>query len=182
MANESSIYIFFAILIFVCTFTAITQILYYMNIIGKWKPVKLNVMVSRGDEEYRTKELTKDEFLAHYETLSEEEQENLSDYKKMYETIFKFDENGDINMMMYVAPEIVEQAKAEGLEIDEDGYTVIEQSKWKEQNGEFFYDSGVKGGMCGDDGEVVQCDPFVKIAEREDGTLVYSSMFILGRL
>ena len=100
-----------------------------MNIIGKWKPVKLNVAVSRGDEEYRTKELTKDEFLAHYETLTEEEQDDISDYKNMYEMIFDFAENGDINMMMYVAPELVEQVKSEGLEIDEDGYTVIEQSK-----------------------------------------------------
>lgn len=154
----------------------------FMNIIGKWKPVKLNVAVSRGDEEYRTKELTKDEFLAHYETLTEEEQDDISDYKNMYEMIFDFAENGDINMMMYVAPELVEQVKSEGLEIDEDGYTVIEQSKWKEQNGEFFYDSGVEGGMYGDDGEVVQCDPFVKFEEREDGTLVYSSMYILQRL
>ena len=88
-----------------------------------------------------------------------------------YSSVTEITEDGQLTMGMQLPPEAIEDAKAQGAPVTEDGMIVAEQHEWKEENGELFYNTGDE---CEIDGEAV--DPWIKIEFDEDGLLVLTMM------
>lgn len=61
--------------------------------------------------------------------------------------------------------------------VREDGYAVVDSTTWKEEDGRFYYDTGITGEVMGE-----PTDPFMAIDVTEDGCLLYQmSMILLER-
>ena len=59
----------------------------------------------------------------------------------------------------------------------EDGYAVVDSTTWKEEDGRFYYDTGITGEVMGE-----PTDPFMAIDVTEDGCLLYQmGMTLLER-
>lgn len=56
----------------------------------------------------------------------------------------------------------------------EDGYAVVDSTTWKEEDGRFYYDTGITGEVMGE-----PTDPFMAIDVTEDGCLLYQMGMIL---
>lgn len=56
----------------------------------------------------------------------------------------------------------------------EDGYAVVDSTTWKEEDGRFYYDTGITGEVMGE-----PTDPFMAIEVTEDGCLLYQMGMIL---
>lgn len=56
----------------------------------------------------------------------------------------------------------------------EEGYAVVESTTWKEEDGRFYYDTGITGEVMGE-----PTDPFMAIDVTEDGCLLYQMGMIL---
>lgn len=50
----------------------------------------------------------------------------------------------------------------------EDGYAIVDSTTWKEEDGRFYYDTGITGEIMGE-----PTDPFMAIDVTEDGCLLY---------
>ena len=89
----------------------------------------------------------------------------------------EFAENGVLNTLMFVPEEKREEAAGRGAVVREDGYTAIESTAWKEENGKFYYDTKIEGEVLGE-----PVDPFAEIPVTEDGCLLYGlGMIVLER-
>ena len=58
--------------------------------------------------------------------------------------------------------------------VREDGYAVVDSTTWKEEDGRFYYDTGITGEVMGE-----PTDPFMAIDVTEDGCLLYQMGMIL---
>ncbi len=125
-----------------------------MDHIGKWKLKGMNVPTENGMV-FCTKETIPDEFK---ETFEETELTEL-----------EFLEDGTYNMIQKVEGELAEQAKAEGMEIRDDGYVVALSAKWEDRNGTVYYDTGAEGTILDE-----EIDPFEPLQFSEDGYLIYN--------
>ena len=96
------------------------------------------------------------------------------DFVQMTQMVTEFAEDGVLNTMLFVPEEMKEEAEKHGAVVREDGYAVIEQSVWKEENGKFYYDTKVQGEVLGE-----KVDSFAEIPVTEDGCLMYSFGTIL---
>ena len=125
-----------------------------MNIIGKWKLKGMNVPTADGMVFY-TKETVPEEFKEAFEETALTELEFL--------------ENGTYNMIQKVEGELAEQAKAEGMEIRDDGYVVALSATWEDRNGTVYYDTGAEGTILDE-----EIDPFEPLQFNEEGYLIYN--------
>lgn len=110
-----------------------------MNIIGKWKVKKIGVF----QPDFSIKMLTPQEI----EAL--EDFEDAEEYLNMASAIVEFLPDGTMNTLFPVTKELEEQLIAEGKEIV-DGFGIMDTTTWKEENGEYFYDTKIKGEILGE--------------------------------
>ena len=64
--------------------------------------------------------MTKEELIA----LGEED-------LQMFDSVIEFAADGSVNTLIPVPADQIEAAKADGLEIDENGYACVEKTEWK---------------------------------------------------
>lgn len=119
-----------------------------MEFIGKWKVLKTMYPTSDG-----IKHLTKEELIA----LGEED-------LQMFDSVIEFAADGSVNTLIPVPADQIEAAKADGLEIDENGYACVEKTEWKTEDGKAFVS------MDGD---------FVPLELTQDGLLKYAMGMML---
>lgn len=72
-------------------------------------------------------------------------------------------------MIQKVDGELAEQAKAEGMEIRDDGYVVAFSAKWEDRNGAIYYDTGAEGTILDE-----EIDPFDPLKVNEEGCIWYN--------
>ena len=123
-----------------------------MSIIGIWKVKSLITYVP--DEGMKSVSVE--------EAMAIDDQ----DIQQMAAMMIKITEDGQMVMGINVPPEMVEEAKAQGAPVTEDGMIIAQQHEWKEENGAYFYLSG-NSGTVGDE----EISPWEEIAVGEDGTL-----------
>ena len=123
-----------------------------MNLIGKWKIKEFHIPTPDGIQVFTP------------DTLPEDEA--YMDYAQMARTLTEFTADGRMDTLMPVPEEMLEQVQNEGMEI-RDGFAVIRSAAWKEQDGRFFFDSGIEGEILGE-----AVDPFMEIKVLPDGCLL----------
>lgn len=125
-----------------------------MEFIGKWHVKKAMYFTEDG-----IKHLTKDEIIA-----IEGEDADL----QMFSPIIQFCADGAIKTLVSVPAEELEEAKGAGMEIDADGFAVVEESQWKKDGDQVIMDQG---------GEIVP------IEFTEEGLLKYAmGMMLLEKI
>ena len=129
-----------------------------MNIIGKWKVKKIGVL----QPDFSLKMFTPQEL----ETL-----EDAEEYIKMASSVIEFLPDGTMNTLLPVPEELVNQCLEAGMEIV-DGFAIMDQTTWKEENGEYFYDTKIEGEIFGE-----KVSSFEKLKIKDDGIL-YSQMLL----
>ena len=129
-----------------------------MDIIGKWKVKKLGLM---QPEDMSIKMFTPTEL----ESLEDNE-----DYIKFASSIYNFSNDGKLDIFLEIPEESLESAKEEGLEV-KDGVAIIESTEWKEENGEYFYDTHIEGEFLGE-----EVSPYNKI-EVDGDCLIMDMLF-----
>ena len=125
-----------------------------MNLIGKWKIKEFRIPTLDGVQVFTP------------DTLPESEE--YMDYAQMARTLTEFLPDGRMDTLMPVPEEMREQVQSEGMDI-RDGFAVIKTAAWKEQDGRFFFDSGIEGEFLGE-----AVDPFMEINVLPDGCLLYN--------
>ena len=65
--------------------------------------------------------------------------------------------------------EVREEAKKQGADIRENGYAVLESTVWMEEDGKFYYDTGIQGEVLGE-----KVDSFAEISLLPDDCLLYN--------
>lgn len=79
---------------------------------------------------------------------------------------------------MLVPDNMREEAAKHGVTVRDDGYSVIESTVWKEENGKFYYDTGIEGEVLGE-----KVDSFAEIPVTDDNCLLYGlGMIVLERI
>lgn len=129
-----------------------------MSIIGKWKVKKIGVF----QPDFTIKMLTP----AELETL-----EDGDEYLKMAKVIIEFLPDGTMNTLLPVPKELESQLIAEGKKIV-DGFGIMDTTTWKEEKGEYFYDTKIEGEIFGE-----KVSSFEKLAI-EDDCILYSQMLL----
>mgnify|MGYP001576110607 FL=1 len=105
-----------------------------MNIIGKWKIKEFRIPTPDGVQVFTPETLPEDEY--------------YMDCAQVARTLTEFLPDGRMDTLMPVPEEMQEQVQNEGMEI-RDGFAVIKSAAWKEQDGRFFFDSGIAGEILG---------------------------------
>lgn len=129
-----------------------------MDIIGKWKVKELGLM---QPEDMSIKMFT----LTELESLEDNE-----DYIKFASSIYNFSNDGKLDIFLEIPEESLETAEEEGLEV-KDGVAIIESTEWKEENGEYFYDTHIEGEFLGE-----EVSPYNKI-EIDGDCLIMDMLF-----
>ncbi len=129
-----------------------------MDIIGKWKVKELGLM---QPEDMSIKMFTPTEL----ESLEDNE-----DYIKFASSIYNFSNDGKLDIFLEIPEESLESVKEEGLEV-KDGVAIIESTEWKEENGEYFYDTHIEGEFLGE-----EVSPYNKI-EVDGDCLIMDMLF-----
>lgn len=136
-----------------------------MSIIGNWKVAKVAVFDESFDLTLKAE--------AEIEATPENEE-----YKKMFCAVIEFTADGKAYTKLKVPEEALEEARAQGMPVDGDGYAVVEQKAWKEENGVFLYDTGNTGEAMGE-----AIDPFEPLVLNEDGSMLMpGGMMLLERI
>ena len=134
-----------------------------MDIRGIWKVKEVRVPTPDGEKVFTPDNPPTDE---RFEGSAEMMQ---------YRT--EFAEDGVLNTLMFVPEEMREEAAKHGAVVREDGYAPIESTTWKEEDGKFYYDTGIQGEVLGE-----PVDSFSEIPVTEDGCLLYGlGMIVLER-
>ena len=81
----------------------------------------------------------------------------------------EFAPDGTLNTLLFVPEEVREDAKKQGADIRENGYAVLESTVWKEEDGKFYYDTGIQGEVLGE-----EVDSFAEISLLPDDCLLYN--------
>ncbi|MGN0488496.1 MAG: hypothetical protein ACI4HO_04465 [Ruminococcus sp.] len=129
-----------------------------MNITGKWKVKKIGVL----QPDFSLKMYTPQEL----ETL-----EDAEEYIKIAGSIIEFLPDGTMNTLLPVPKELESQLIAEGKKIV-DGFGIMDTTTWKEEKGEYFYDTKIEGEIFGE-----KVSSFEKL-EIEDDCILYSQMLL----
>ncbi len=93
-----------------------------MSIIGKWKVKKIMSFDEEGP-----KLITMEEF----EAIPEKDEEMA----QMASSVLDITEDGKLTMMLPIPKEAIEEARAEGAEVTDDGFVIADRFEWK-QDGE----------------------------------------------
>lgn len=75
--------------------------------------------------------------------------EDNEDYLQFVSSIYNFSNDGKLDILLEVPKELLEKAKKEGLEV-KDNVVIIESTDWKEENGEYFYNTHIEGETLGE--------------------------------
>ncbi len=117
----------------------------FMDIIGKWNVTAIMAFNSRTSSlEWRTAA----EIMA---------DENAEDYlKESLAYSYIFSEDGKVSVVMPIpadtSKEEIDAAVAEGaIQLCGEDTILMEEKAWKEENGRFFLDTGVKGEVLGEE-------------------------------
>ena len=134
-----------------------------MDIRGIWKVREVHVPTPEGERIF-----TPD---------NPPEEERFESCIEMMQCRTEFAEDGVLNTLMFVPEDMREEAAKHGAVVREDGYAPIESSTWKEEDGKFYYDTGIQGEVLGE-----PVDSFSEIPVTEDGCLLYGlGMIVLER-
>ena len=135
-----------------------------MDICGLWKVREMHLVTPDGEKVF-----TAD---------SQVDNDMYAEIVQMCKYIMEFAPDGTLNTLLFVPEEVREEAKKQGADIRENGYAVLESTVWKEEDGKFYYDTGIQGEVLGE-----KVDSFAEIPVTEDGCLLYGlGMILLERL
>ena len=135
-----------------------------MNIIGRWNVAK----VAMFDENFTLK------FVTAAELDAMTDRPEVEEYKQMFSAKVEFTADGKVLTIVPVPADQIEEAKAEGATLTDDGYVIMDQRDWKEENGRFFYNTGNSGTVMGE-----EIDPYVPLDVDADGNLPFSGGMML---
>ena len=134
-----------------------------MDIRGIWKVREVHVPTPEGERIF-----TPD---------NPPEEERFESCIEMMQCRTEFAEDGVLNTLMFVPEDMREEAAKHGAVVREDGYAPIESTTWKEEDGKFYYDTGIQGEVLSE-----PVDSFSEIPVTEDGCLLYGlGMIVLER-
>ncbi|MGN0470135.1 MAG: hypothetical protein ACI4GV_04405 [Acutalibacteraceae bacterium] len=131
-----------------------------MDIIGKWKIKELNIPTPDGVKTFTP------------ETLPDDE--DFEDYKEISTQFLEFAPDGTLYTLMPIPEDMIEAAKEQGIEVRDGNIAVMDSTKWKENDGKFFFDSKIEGEFLGE-----TVDSFMEIKVTPDGCLLYSFDMLL---
>ena len=131
-----------------------------MNIIGKWKVKKLFEMTGDGAVLRAVDELP--------------EGEEYDEMRVMGNSVYEFLPDGRI--LTLLDSENAAAIGADDAEKYGDSF-IIEESSWKEKDGEIFVDSGEEG----EDADGNPYDPFIPLEFDEDGNIIWGGLLVLKR-
>jgi hypothetical protein len=135
-----------------------------MDIRGIWKVKEIRVPTPEG------------EMVITPDNPPDDERFEGSIEMMQYQT--EFAEDGVVNTLMLVPDNMREEAAKHGVTVRDDGYSVIESTVWKEENGKFYYDTGIEGEVLGE-----KVDSFAEIPVTDDNCLLYGlGMIVLERI
>ena len=121
-----------------------------MELIGKWKVKKVFCITPNGMELLPPAELPQGE--------------EYDEYRLMSRSVFDFRPDGIVYQLLppedFARMDTGEETKLL------DGMAIVEQHPWKEENGEYFYHTGMEGDIGGE-----PIDPYEKLTPDEDGCL-----------
>ena len=134
-----------------------------MDIRGIWKVREVHVPTPEGERIF-----TPD---------NPPEEERFESCIELMQCRTEFAEDGVLNTLMFVPEDMREEAAKHGTVVREDGYTAIESTVWKEENGKIYYDTKIEGEVLGE-----PVDSFSEIPVTVDGCLLYGlGMIVLER-
>lgn len=96
-----------------------------MSIIGNWKVKKIMSFGENGPELITISE---------FEAIPEKDEEMV----QMAASVLKITEDGVIQMLIAIPPEAVEEAKAQGAPVTDDGFIITDKFEWLERDGEYY--------------------------------------------
>ena len=102
-----------------------------MDICGLWKVREMHLVTPDGEKVF-----TAD---------SQVDNDMYAEIVQMCKYIMEFAPDGTLNTLLFVPEEVREEAKKQGADIRENGYAVLESTVWKEEDGKFYYDTGIQG-------------------------------------
>lgn len=129
-----------------------------MELMGKWKIKKVFCITPDGME------LTAPDDIP--------QGEDYDEYRRMSRAIFDFRPDG-IAYMLLPPEDFKQMDTGEELQLL-DGMAIVEQHPWKEENGAYFYHTGMEGDAGG-----VPVDPYEQLTPDEDGCLSMSAGLLL---
>jgi hypothetical protein len=97
-----------------------------MEFVGKWIVKKTMYPTEEG-----VKHLTKEELVALGADM---------DDLRMFDSVIVVKDDGTIETLVQVPADQIEEAKAQGAPVDENGCILVETSTWKEENGAYLYE------------------------------------------
>ncbi|MBR4881159.1 MAG: hypothetical protein IKU19_04455 [Clostridia bacterium] len=139
-----------------------------MDIVGKWQVAKVAML----GEDFEMKMVSAEEILAMPDN------DETAQYKEMVSAINEF--TADNRVLTYVPiPEYqIEEARAEGLVITEDGYGIVDETDWKEENGKILYNTREEGEIMGE-----KVDPYVVLEIDAEGYIPFAGgMMMLKKI
>lgn len=94
-----------------------------MSIVGTWKTVKVRDFENGG-----------------YATKAELEANGPldKDIEQLFTSIVKFYENGTAEQFICIPAEFIEEAKAEGAPVDDEGFLKVSDATWQGADGAYF--------------------------------------------
>jgi len=121
-----------------------------MELMGKWKIKKVFCITPDGMELIAPADIPQGE--------------DYDEYRRISRAIFDFRPDG-IAYMLLPPEDFKQMDTGEELQLL-DGMAIVEQHPWKEENGEYFYHTGMEGDINGE-----PVDPYEKLEPDEDGCL-----------
>ena len=127
-----------------------------MNLVGIWK---VKEVFSLNEDEGK--------WLSFQECMDNEEMDDET--KSFLSARFVFEPDGLFKVVMAipegVPQEEVDRAAAAGeVRLFDSRSMIVEEHPWKEENGKYYYDSGIQGEVLGE-----PVSPWMEIQETEDG-------------
>ena len=129
-----------------------------MELMGKWKIKKVFCITSDGMELIAPADIPRGE--------------DYDEYRRMSRTIFDFRPDG-IAYMLLPPEDFKQMDTGEELRLL-DGMAIVEEHPWKEENGVYFYHTGMEGEAGG-----VPVDPYEQLTPDADGCLSMSAGLLL---
>ena len=134
-----------------------------MNMIGKWKVVKVGVFDMEEGLQMKSVE----------QVMAMEDTEELLETKQMAKITFLWVTAKTMQIRLIVPPEMIEEAKAAGekVSVNKDGSVTIQRMPWKEEGGKILCKMGDEGEI---DGEAI--DPWQVVGLDADGVLTFGML------
>ena len=137
-----------------------------MNVIGKWKILKLGITEPGG---LQIKLVTHEEIAAN-ERIDEDIRE---EYMRNASCLMEFLPDGTLRTLFPIPEGMEEAAKEDGMEIV-GNHAVIESTQWKEVDGNILVNLKIEGEVLGD-----KVDPFSPIEIVDDDHIIYNMGLVL---